>query len=276
MSIMESIAAHPRPFVLALVTTTTGEAPGKTGFKMLVNPDGSAEGTVGGGDVELQATRAALEMMRDRQVHRVETYQLNQRPEASGTTTTMICGGSATIYFELFSAARRALLFGGGHVAQQLAPLLAGLGMEVVVLDNRPDYATPDRYPSGTAIRTGDYRHLARTVELDAGCHCFIFTHGHSHDAVVLKELIHRDGDWGYAGAYLGMIGSAKKVGQLLDRLREEGAPAELLQQVFTPIGLEIGGQTPFEIALGIAAEVLAVTSGKPAHHMRDRRGRNA
>jgi len=270
MSLLEEVAALPRPFVLATITSAAGSAPGKPGFKMAVFPDGSARGTVGGGDIERAATATAVDMLRRSRPHHHETFELSaDRPEGS-TPTSMICGGSASVFFELFPARLRAALFGGGHVAQALAPLLVKAGYAVEIHDNRPAYATPERYPAEAQIRTGDYEVLASEVALDDRTACFIFTHGHAHDGAVLEALLRREDD-GARPAYIGMIGSSKKIAQAFARLVEQGLPAERLERVYAPIGLDIGGDSPFEIAISICAELQALRQGRSAPHMRAR-----
>jgi xanthine dehydrogenase accessory factor len=187
--------------------------------------------------------------------------------------TSMICGGSTTVYFELFECRQRALLFGGGHIAQSLAPLLANLGFAVEVLENRADYATPEKYPAAATIRTGDYVELASSSRVDDSTFCFIFTHGHAHDRQVLQALLQPDNldpaTHRFVGRYVGMIGSRTKIKDILSRIEGSGVPLTALECVHAPIGLDIGGDSPFEIAISIAAEVQAVRHQKPAPHMK-------
>jgi len=275
MSILAKLDTLPRPFVLCVVTEVEGASPGKPGFKMAVFPDGSIEGTVGGGDLERSTIEAAREMIARRTAHLSRVFALS--PAAAkqpGTqSTSMVCGGSSTLYFELFESRQRALIFGGGHIAQQMAPLLANLGFAVEILDNRPDYATPDKYPPGTTIRTGDYVELASSSQVDGATYCFVLTHGHAHDFDVLRALLQprnvTPDTKRFAGRYVGMIGSRTKVHLILSRIEESGVPRTALDCVHTPIGLDLGGDTPFEIALSIVAQVQAVRYDKAAPHLR-------
>jgi len=165
----------------------------------------------------------------------------------------------------------RALLFGGGHIAQQLAPLLARLGLAVEVHDNRPVYATADKYPPATLLRIGEYQALASEAVLDEMSYCFIFTHGHSHDGVVLEGLLRRD-ETAPRPPYVGMIGSRRKIAEKLRELESGGIPRARLDEVFAPIGLNIGGDEPFEIAISICAEVQALRYQREAPHLRPAR----
>ena len=240
---------------------------------MAVFADGSSQGTVGGGDVERATVEAARDMIAKRTKNRSRVFALSQQPGRPGShQTSMICGGSSTVYFELFETLQRALVFGGGHIAQSMAPLLSNLGFSVEVLDNRADYATPEKYPRGTTIRTGDYVELAASSQVDDSTYCFVLTHGHAHDHDVLEALLQpRNIDTKsdrFAGRYVGMIGSRTKVNDVLARIEESGVPRSALECVHTPIGLDIGGDTPFEIAISIVAQVQAVRHEKPAPHM--------
>ncbi|MFC1707862.1 XdhC family protein, partial [Planctomycetota bacterium] len=254
-----------------MVTESDGSAPGKPGFKMVVFPQGPSRGTVGGGDVERRATLVAQDMLARKVPVRTERFVLHQDDVRQGQPTSMICGGTSTIYFELVGTTERALLFGGGHLAQSLAPMLSDLGFSVTVLDNRREYATEDKYPGRATIRIGQYAKLATEAEIDASTYCFIFTHGHKHDYAVIKALLLGGGAGGFPGKYVGMIGSRQKVLQTLDQLEQEGVRKDLLDRVYAPIGLDLGGSSPFEIALSICAEVQVVRYGGAMRHMRDR-----
>jgi len=274
VSLLAKLESLSRPLVLCIVTEVEGASPGKPGFKMVVFADGSSQGTVGGGDLERATIEAAREMIASRTGTRSRVFALSpQAAERSGShQTSMICGGSSTVYLELFESQPRALLFGGGHIAQSMAPLLSKLGFSVEVLDDRADYATPEKYPPGTTIRTGDYVELAASARVDGSTYCFVLTHGHAHDHDVLQALLQprnlEPGRHTFSGRYVGMIGSRTKVGAILARLEEGGVPRAALEGVHTPIGLDIGGDTPFEIALSIVAQVQAVRHERPAAHL--------
>ena len=231
---------------------------------MAVFPDGTINGTVGGGDVERNVIEVALKMLKEKIPHHSETFILNQKDKKKSATrtatrTAMICGGSQTVFFELFRAPMRALFFGGGHVAQATAPLLKNLDFQIEIYDNRPDYATSDRYPEGTVIRTGDYAKMASEAEFDDATYCFVLTHGHTHDGVTVKGLLtHKT-----MPRYVGMIGSKIKIKETFARLAKQGVSKKRLEEVHSPIGLPIGGNTPFEIAISIVSQVQAVRYGK-------------
>jgi len=277
MSFILDLTSIQKPFVLCTVIKTSGSAPGKAGFKMIVQPDGHIIGTVGGGDVEHSAIESALQLFEFPLPSHTENFILNQKwtsKNKQGTAkkaikkTAMICGGESEIFFELFQKNKEALLFGGGHIAQSLAPLLQNLDFDVSVYDNRKKYATKDKYPVNTKIITGTYRDITEAVEVDDSSYCFIFTHGHAHDRLVLETLLRKP----KSPKYIGMIGSREKIKETLKALQNKGISKTKLNQVYTPIGLSTGGDTPFEIAIAIAAEALTIKYGREGGHMRNRR----
>jgi xanthine dehydrogenase accessory factor len=158
------------------------------------------------------------------------------------------------------------VLFGGGHIGRALAPILETLGFRVTVYDPRPEVAELLPQTETRTILRGEYSDLSPVLSVLAGCDfCFIATHGHEHDYLVLKQVLEAREEY----RYLGLIGSRSKIRSTLKRLHADGLerPAFL----YAPVGLAIGGNTPAEIAVGIAAEILAVRSGASAPHMRDR-----
>ena len=278
MPLLAELNSLPRPFVLCIVTEAVGGSPGKPGFKMVVFSDGSSRGTMGGGDIERAAGEVAREMIATRVKNLSRVFALSQDSQEPGRQpgsqqTSMTCGGSSTIYFELFESRQRALVFGGGHIAQSIAPLLSNLGFSVEILDNRADYATPEKYPRETTVRTGDYVDLASSSRVDDLTYCFVLTHGHAHDHDVLKALLQprniNPETNRFVGRYVGMVGSRTKVSDILSRIEKSGVSRTALECVYTPIGLDIGGDSPFEIALSIIAQVQAVRYEKPARHMK-------
>ncbi|MDD6160916.1 MAG: XdhC family protein [Oscillospiraceae bacterium] len=147
----------------------------------------------------------------------------------------------------------RAVVFGGGHVAQALVPLLAGVGFRCTVFENRPEFALRSRFPAAEQIVLGDYRAIGDSVELEESDFLIVMTHGHVHDFEIQEQLLRK------RYAYVGVMGSRKKIAAVNARLVEAGIPREALERVHTPIGLNIGAVTPEEIAVSVAAECIAV-----------------
>ena len=145
----------------------------------------------------------------------------------------------------------RAVIFGGGHIARELAPLLKNVGFRVTVMDCREEYADPADFPDAERIICGDYMHIDQYLDLGAEDYVVVMTNGHTHDFDVQEQALRRK------LAYIGVIGSRKKTAVVNARLREAGVPEEGIAQVHTPIGTSIKAVTPAEIAISIAGEMI-------------------
>lgn len=148
---------------------------------------------------------------------------------------------------------QRVILCGGGHVAQALVPVLASVDFRVTVLENRPEFADPRLFPAAEQVILGDYSKLSQSIDCQADDFFVIMTHGHTHDFILQEQLLR--GEY----AYIGVMGSRRKIASVNARLLEAGIPAEAMERVHTPIGLKIGAVTPAEIAVSVAAECIAV-----------------
>lgn len=148
---------------------------------------------------------------------------------------------------------QRVIIFGGGHVAQALVPVLASVDFQVTVFENRPEFADPKRFPGAQRVILGSYEDPARFLPLRADDFFVIMTHGHASDFLLEAQLLRRP------SAYIGVMGSRQKIASINARLREAGIAEEAIGRVHTPIGLPIRAATPAEIAISIAAECIAV-----------------
>lgn len=147
----------------------------------------------------------------------------------------------------------RAFIFGGGHCAQALAPLLTTVGFRVTVMDNREEYANRDNFPNVEQLIVGDYTRLSDYVTFTDDDYAVIMTNGHSFDFDVEEQLLRR------TMAYVGVIGSRSKKAAVNQRLREKGITEEAIATVYSPIGISIKAVTPEEIAVSIAGELILV-----------------
>lgn len=151
---------------------------------------------------------------------------------------------------------KRAMIFGGGHISQFLVQMLAILEYEVTVVDDRLEFANPQRFPGAQHVICDAFAKVLEGFEPDDKTAVMIVTRGHTYDLDCLRRVI------GTKAGYIGMIGSRRKVNATLQVLEEEGVAKSLLDKVRAPIGLDLGGQSPAEIAVSIAAEVVAVFKG--------------
>ena len=145
----------------------------------------------------------------------------------------------------------RAVIFGAGHIARALVPLLRTINFRPVVFDDRPEYADPAAFPEAEAVLCGDFRDIAATIDVTPEDYVIIMTSGHLHDLEAEEQMLRRE------TAYVGVIGSRSKIAYVSQRLREAGISEEAIASVHTPIGTPIRAVTPEEIAVSIAGELI-------------------
>ncbi|HDH58031.1 MAG TPA: xanthine dehydrogenase [Bacteroidetes bacterium] len=236
------------PAALVTVIRTQGSTPREVGAKMIITMDGKISGTIGGSAVEALVIEKAKEAILKGKVLRVE-YNLDDVEKAS---TGMICGGKMEFFIEPLKRFPRLYIFGGGHVGLALADMAAVLGYPHIVIDDRPEYTTSDRFPHALERHTGSFADLASRIEYVQPAYVIIVTRCHDTDLEVMRGVL------GKPYEYLGMICSRKKRAEVFKILEEEGFSKEELGRVHAPIGLDIGSKTPAEIAISIMAEVIA------------------
>ena len=251
-------------FVVARVVSTKGSAPRHRGAVMLMRDGGHTVGTVGGGLLEAETEKLCREMLQTKEQSKTYEFILDEKQKDKGALE-MGCGGDATIQIDYISAAdpgnfveefkvKSKAYFGGGHVAKALDPVLRHIDFDTYIIDDRADYANAERFPEAAGIIVcSDFEHCFDEIEPDEDSYLIIVTRGHRGDLTVLRQALNKP------HAYLGMIGSKRKNNLLFDTLREEGVSEEALAQVHAPIGLEIGSETPEEIGVSIAAEIIQV-----------------
>ncbi len=229
---------------VATVVGAKGSTPRNMGAKMLIWQDGRTLGSVGGGELELRVVAAAQEVFAKGQPMRLD-FSLRGGGDAG------ICGGDAEVFLELVAAKPRLVIIGGGHVGNALSRLAALLGFRVVVMDTRELDAS--LFPESVQlVQVQSYDALPKEW-FDANTYAVVMTPNHMGDRAALAQLVQ------LPLAYLGMIGSRRKVEQTFRALREQGVPEDALNRVYAPIGLGIGAETPMEIAVSIAAEIIQV-----------------
>ena len=239
-----------REFAICTVIDAQGSSPGRTSFKMVVLPDGTQHGTVGGGKLELTVVGAARDAIAEGK-SRVVTFDLSQNGKDS---LGMLCGGQVTLYIEYVGSRPLLYIYGAGHVGRFLATFASLVGFEVTVLDDRPEFATPGHIPDAHHFLTGEFVDLVQTTTYGLQGYHVILTDRHVSDERVLKALLERKLD----NRYIGMIGSRSKTLEVFRHLVAAGVGREDLARVYAPVGIDHGGQTAEEIALAICAELVA------------------
>jgi xanthine dehydrogenase accessory factor len=233
---------------LATIVHTNGSIPSYESSRMLVREDGSIAGTIGGGCVEAEVWAAAKEVMQ-KEAPRKMVFNLNN--EAS-YDNGLICGGTVEIFVEPILPQPMLYLFGGGHVSMAVAKAASAAGFAVGVVDDREAFANRERFPMAAEVFTS-YEDAFEKIQPNASTYLVIVTRGHKDDMRVLAWAVRTE------ARYVGMIGSKRKVLSVYKALEKEGYRPEEFERVFAPMGLEIGALSPEEIALSIAAELVAV-----------------
>jgi len=245
---LAELLRNDQKVAVATVVDTGGSHPRDLGAKMLILPNGEGIGTVGGGKVEQMVMEDAVSGM-EKGAPFSKHYSLT--PESQGGVG-MECGGDILVFFEYPQLPSTLLVCGAGHIAHSLVPMADMAGFSVVVADPRPEFATRERFPDAREVVCISMDDPALRRKVDKNTHVVIITHQHSNDLDALVNLT------GTGAAYIGMIGSRRKVRTLLDRLEESGADRSDIDRIFAPIGLDISAETPAEIAVSILAELVA------------------
>jgi xanthine dehydrogenase accessory factor len=231
-----------RKCAMASVIRKDGSAPRAAGAKMLVFEDGEIVGTVGGGAVEHRVIDAARRVLRQgRPTH----WRVHLTRDLG-----MCCGGEMEFYIEPLEPNYTLWMFGAGHIAQALAPIAATIGFRVIVVDEREELLTSARFPN-VERRVEDPLEVIRTEAEEATDYFLITTHDHALDEALVTQLLPRAATW------IGMVGSRAKVTKFFLRLRARGVDPSLFARLAAPVGLDLGAETPAEIAVAISAELV-------------------
>lgn len=263
----KELLAQGQGFVLAKVLETSGSTPRKSGAWLLMEENGSFLGTVGGGTLEAEVEKLMQATMQHRE-RRV--YEFALTPAELGGLD-MRCGGNAKVAISYVDPDHpdeletglgdptKVYVFGAGHIAKALVPILHSVAFDTAVIDDRPEFASSERFPQSELIVSREYAKLLPALPLDAESYIVIVTRGHHYDLEVLREAIKQP------AAYIGMIGSRRKIADIFGQLEQEGISKELLSEVYSPIGVKIGAETPEEIAISITAELIRVRATRRA-----------
>ena len=246
-----------RKAALATIIQVQGSIPSYESAKILICDDGSIMGTVGGGCVEAEVWSVAQEVMREEKPRRLH-FNLNAQPEYDNG---LVCGGSLDIFVEPILATPTVYIFGGGHVSLYVSKVARLAGFDVVISDDRPAFANPDRFPEAVEIHAGPWEETFSKLKINELSYLVLVTRGHKGDMDCLRWALTTP------ARYIGMIGSKRKFLEISKALEGEGVPEEKLARVHSPIGLDIGALTPEEIAVSIVAEMIAVRrQAAPSH----------
>ncbi len=242
---IEKARREHKEFALCIVTGTHGSTPRDTGAKMMVFADKTIIGTIGGGRIEKQICEDALTVMKTG-VSRMIHYDLLKDLQ-------MCCGGSMDFYIEPVMNQNKLYIFGGGHTGKALAERAAAFDFEVTVIDDRADYLQ-EILSEGITKLHGTFPEVLHSLPFDVRTYICIMTYSHPLDRKILAFCIKQP------HAYLGMIGSRRKVEVTKRLFEEEGIrSAEEMDTIDMPMGLDIGADNPDEISISILAKLIAV-----------------
>ena len=246
---------------LATIINVQGSIPSFETAKMLVRDDGTIAGTIGGGCVEAEVWQAAKEVM-EQEKPRSLTFNLNNNPKYD---SGLVCGGTLEVYIEPVLPVATLYIFGAGHVALSLYKVARMAGFDVIVVDDREAYANRERFPEAKDVYADDFDRVLNQLSPNESSYLVITTRGHRDDMRVLRWAVET------SARYIGMIGSQRKVIAIYKELEREGISREKLERIYAPMGIDIGAITPEEIAVSVAAELIAIRRNSAAvlPHMR-------
>ncbi|MBI3617101.1 MAG: XdhC family protein [Candidatus Omnitrophica bacterium] len=232
--------------VATLVDSTIKGTPRKAGAKMIVLEDGALWGSIGGGRNEKAVQKECLKAIKSGKPSFL-TY------DYFGGVGQSVCGGQIKVFIEPFRGTRHFVICGAGHIALPLSVLGKMLNFKVTIIDNRKEFANPNRFPHVDKIIVGDHARKLSKLSIDQNTYIMVVTQGNEYDFECLRAAINTD------AGYLGVISSRAKRVKFLGRLKKMGISQSQLNRVKIPAGVDIGAQTPEEIAISIAAEIVAV-----------------
>ena len=241
-----------RKCALATIVDVRGSIPSYESAKLLVREDGSMVGTIGGGCVEAEVWNAAREVIETEKPKHL-TFNLGQDVAYDNG---LICGGQLDVFVEPVLPVPRAFIFGAGHISKSLSKVATLAGFATVVVDDRETFANRERFPEAVEVHAAEYEAVFPNLPINETSYIVIVTRGHRDDMRVLKLAI------ATPARYVAMIGSKRKVLNVIRELEKEGIPRAVFERIHAPMGLNIGAVSPEEIAISVAAEMIAVRRG--------------
>jgi len=249
------------PCAIATIVHAEGSTPRGAGAKMVITGKGTIAGSVGGGAVEHICREEAIKAIKENVCKTLEfSLQGDSWQVTPEKSIQAICGGKVTVFIEPILPQNELVIFGGGHIGFSLGKYCDVLNMPFRIFDDRPEFASGQRFPTASEVICKPYGMLSESIRLSKASYCVILTHGHKHDEVCLQQLL-KNKDI----PYIGMIGSSKKVKIIVENIRSRGGCVD--GRVYSPVGLKIANKLPEQIALGIIAQiVLLINNGSPEH----------
>ncbi len=234
-------------YAFATITKATLKGtPRKMGAKMIVFDDGTSYGSIGGGRNEKAAIAECLKAIQKRKPATVSYNYFGREGES-------VCGGQMKVFIEPFTVTEHLIICGAGHIALPLSALGKILGFRVTIIDDRKVFANKKRFPHADKIIVGNHAGELSKLTIGPDAYLAIVTQGNEYDFECLKAVVRS------TAAYIGVISSKPKKIKFFGRLKTAGIEEKYLNRVHIPMGIDIGAQTPEEIAVSIMAEIVAV-----------------
>jgi xanthine dehydrogenase accessory factor len=236
-----------QPFVRATIVETKGSVPGKIGSSMLVRQDGSFAGTIGGAALEEEVKELARAAFGS---HRGGLHHFDLQAWKEGGLPSL-CGGSVEVALEYVPARPNLLLWGGGHVAHALASLLPTLEYDYSVADDRAEWVGADRFPTADRREVVAPDRLWEVFDPTTFTHLYLLGYDAQKDLAALAVALDR------FPSTIGLIASASKREHMFSELRHRGVSRDAIRRIRSPVGLDIGAESPAEIAVAIVGEIV-------------------
>ncbi len=250
-----------KDIVLVTVVEKTGMGPADVGKKMIVTQDNEAFGTVGGGAIEFYAREKCKEVIKNRSSF-TEKYSLYGKEvfvdDGGEVTLPMACGGKVTLFYEFVGPKAYVYIFGAGHCGAALAKVLKPLGFHITIIDDRKVVIDALDDSSDIKVVSGFADYIEK-YGLRDNAYVVVCTPAHTNDYHVLNKILEKN----IKPAYFGMLCSRKKIGEYMEKAYETYGRNIRLENFYSPIGLNIGGNSPEEIAISISGEMLSICYGK-------------
>jgi xanthine dehydrogenase accessory factor len=240
---IEDIKRKNLKAALAIVVDTRGSTPGKVSSKMIIYADGKISGTIGGGKVEKDIIAQARNIIKSGQP-RLFNYTLDESYQ-------YMCGGKVSIYVEPLKPALKVIIFGAGHVGQALLKILKLLDYYVVVIDDREEFANKENLIEADEIICDNFLRVIDNLSIDENTFVVVVSRDHEWDLEITKKVLPTPSQ------YIGVIGSQKKSEHIFKELKSAGFNEKDLARVYSPVGIPIKSETPTEIGISIAAQII-------------------
>ena len=243
---LEAVEQNRSYAFATIVEATLKGTPRKTGAKMIVFDDGNSWGSIGGGRNEKAAIAECLKAIKFQKPTSV-TYNYFGREGES------VCGGQMKVFIEPFLPQKHLIICGAGHIALPLSAVGKMLGFKITIIDNRKEFANKKRFPHVDKIIVGDHAKELSKISLNSNAYITVVTQGNEFDFECLKVVVKSD------AGYIGVISSRPKRVKFFSRLKALKIDEKYLKRVHIPMGIDIGSQTPEEIAVSICAEIISI-----------------